>query len=458
MQKMIAWFLRVSASPRLRVLSAAAVCLLTAAGWYGWQRWHVPPPPAVERSGLDPAAATAIDEATAAVKESPRSAAAWGHLGMVLQAHNFTPEAAACYARAESLDPSAARWPYLHALALFGGDPDVTLAQLRRAAETAADVPVVRCRLGETLLALDRPDEAEPHFRAVLARHADDARALLGLARVAYDRGDWQRSLEYLQRSARSQPSFKATHALTAEVQARLGNPAAAAAAARLAAGLPESTWPDTYLDEVERLYTGVEARIKRALALHERGQWDEAVRLLYAAVRDNPQSYRSLVAQGMVLTAQGAFAAAERPLREALRVRPDGFDAYVGLGASLRSQGEFARAADCFRKAAALNPLHAVAYHNLGLCLSDLGNGEEAVAALRAAVRCKPEFADAHRDLGELLAKAGRRAEALRHFEDAVRLAPADEKARRAAERLRAEQGQHRPAENSDKRSPNNP
>src|SRR5262249_35181987 len=62
------------------------LCLLV---WCGWQWWRGPPPPAVERSGLDPAAAKAVDEATAAVERSPRSAAAWGHLGMVLQAHDF---------------------------------------------------------------------------------------------------------------------------------------------------------------------------------------------------------------------------------------------------------------------------------------------------------------------------------------------------------------------------------
>ena len=47
----------------------------------------------------------ALAQARAAVQESPRSAAAWGRLGMVLAAHDFRAEANACLAQAERLDP-----------------------------------------------------------------------------------------------------------------------------------------------------------------------------------------------------------------------------------------------------------------------------------------------------------------------------------------------------------------
>src|SRR5690349_21588977 len=48
-----------------------------------------PEPPSVDPTGVDPAVLAAIDSARGAVRQSPRSANAWGRLGMILAAHNF---------------------------------------------------------------------------------------------------------------------------------------------------------------------------------------------------------------------------------------------------------------------------------------------------------------------------------------------------------------------------------
>lgn len=426
----------------LFLLFSFSPCLLVLL-WYVPKWWRGPPPPDVARTHLDAEVAKAIDDARAAVEHSPRSAAAWGKLGMVFQAHELYAEARLCYDRAESLDLRSARWPYLRGLTLLATDREAAVEQFRRAAQRDPGEPVIQNRLAEMLLAQGQFDEAEKYFQGVLKRNPRDPRAHLGLARVASSRRDWERSLEYLRQAATLAPNVKAMHSLAAEIQARLGNQAAADKASRRAAELGDFAWPDPYLDEIEPLQTGVEARIHRALRLNrDRRSWDEAVRLAADTAQTYPDYYRAWVAWGMILLLQEAPAAAERPLREALRLRPDGVDAHNTLATSFVWQKKFAEAAACYRDLIALNPRHADAHHQLAICLSHLGEAAEAIEMLRAAVRCKPDFAEAHRDLADLLARSGRRAEAGRHAQDAVKLAPADPRAKKLLERLSSDPG----------------
>src|SRR5262245_42897010 len=97
-------------SRRRRRTLAATVALLVAAllalgvGGYYWLRVEAAQPPTVDLTEVERPAVKEIEEARAAVSRSPRSATAWGWLGVVLLAHNF-PEATDCFAVAERLDP-----------------------------------------------------------------------------------------------------------------------------------------------------------------------------------------------------------------------------------------------------------------------------------------------------------------------------------------------------------------
>src|SRR5206468_3085144 len=80
-----------------------------------WMRPAIPEPPAVDLTGIDPAVARIVEEARLAVRQTPRSAAAWGRFGQVLAVHGFTDEASLCFTQAERLDPQDVRWPYYQA-------------------------------------------------------------------------------------------------------------------------------------------------------------------------------------------------------------------------------------------------------------------------------------------------------------------------------------------------------
>ncbi len=419
-------FLLVSLSPCLLVL-------LLAGAWWLWPREKAPEVPAVDLAGVDPAVAAAVEAGRDKVRQAPRSADAWGRLGMLLVAHDFRAAALACFAEAERLDPREPRWPHYQGVGLFLGDPEAAVPKLRRAAELCDDAPAApRLLLADALTGLGRFDEAAGQYRHLLARDPRNAWARLGLARVAAAQDRPQEALAELDKAAADRYCRKAAHTLRAQVRRRLGHAEAAAAELRRAAELPDApAWPDPFVEEIEGLQIGEHAALKRAARLINQGRVGPGVGLLRQTVRDYPQSYGAWLMLGQGLLKGQNFADAERALRRALPLAPAPVDAHYFLGVALLERGENRAAADSLREAAKLKPDHALAYYQLGRCLIRLEDRAAAVAAFGDAVRCKPDFADAHAELGELLLRDGRRAEAAEHLRQALDLNPALPKAR---------------------------
>jgi tetratricopeptide (TPR) repeat protein len=425
---------------RGRLLAAAVTAVLAVGMTMGWKAWMRPPaPPAVVLANADPAVERAIDEARAAVRKSPRSAEAWGRLGMVFLAHVFIDEAEFCLDRAAHLDAQDSRWAYLLAQILVVRSPEEGIPKLEHAADLAGSVPAPRLKLGEVLLEQGRLDEAEKQFQAVLAFDPDNPRAELGLGRLAYLRANWQASREHLARSAQRAPGVRATHAVLAEVYSRLGDATAADEELRRANETTDDlAWPDPYVEAVDLLKTGMEARLNLAGSLLLQGRVKEAITLMEETVRSRPDSYAAHLAYGRLLVQVGNLPQAEQEYREAVRLAPEVFQAQVELGRFLQRQKKLAEAAACFRRAGQFKPQDAVSYYHLGLCLRELGNPTEARQAFETAVRRKPDYAEAHRDLGALLIQNHEMAAAAEHLQYAVQLAPRDEQARKFLAQVR--------------------
>jgi tetratricopeptide (TPR) repeat protein len=439
---------------RRRVLVVTALCsgLALAAGLGVYlgrpaavpnspaKRAGPPEPPVIDSAGVDPAVTKAVAGARTAVNQSPRSAGAWGQLGMLLLAHDFRTEANACFTRAERLAPGESRWPYFQAIALTPEDPESAIPKLRRAVQLSGAAAMgPRLRLAEVLLGQGQLDEAARRFREVLHRQPDHARAHLGLGRLAYERGDLKDALLHVGLSATDSRTQKASHALLAEVYQRLGDRAAARRELRQAAGLPDDpAWPDPLFEEVTRLRTGKQASLARADQLIRQGNNGEAVALLERTLRDYPDADWARVMLGRAHLGQRDLPAAEKSLRQAIQSAPKLAEARFYLGVTLYLQKKHGPAAASFRKATQLKPGFALAHFNLGYCLKDQGDQAGAIAAFRTALKCQPDYAPAHTNLGELLAGKGQTVEALGHLRHAVRLNPADLKAARLLKQVR--------------------
>ncbi|HEV3258881.1 MAG TPA: tetratricopeptide repeat protein [Gemmataceae bacterium] len=416
------------------VLVAAVALAALGWGYWRWQRVPVSEPPSVTLAGVDSEVARAVETARQAVRDDPRSAAAWGHFAMVLHAHEFMAKASVCYAQAEQLDAADPRWPYLLGLVKLKGSPDprAGLDCLGRAVECGGPVQSPRLLLGEALLEEGRLGEAEGHFRRVLEADDDNARAHLGLGRVAFARNDLKESLDHLTRSADLASRVKATHVLLAEVHHRLGDEPAADAERRLLPELRDDPgWPDPYLDEVSQCWVGVVPSIQQATNLLHQGRGPEALELLQQTIRAHPDALLAYLALGRFSNRLGRHEEAEAVLREAVRRVPDAFEAQFELGIALEHQARNQEAGLCYRRATVLKPDYAPAHHHLGLCLLEEDDGKGALASFRAAVRYKPDFAEAHKALGSLLLERGEAAQALSHLQWAVRLNPEDRDSR---------------------------
>lgn len=426
------------------------------AGCLAWAWWSTPGPPQVDPTGAEPAVLAAIEEARSAVRRQPRSAATWGHLGLVLRVHRFDRESDMCLARAERLDANNPRWPYQRGLILLPRDVDASLPFLTRAVELCDRFDksnhAPRLVLGEVYLQRGQIEEAEKHFRIVLDRDPDNPRAHYDLGLAAYARDDFEASAGSLAKTLDNPFTRKRSLARLGELYLRLGNAEGAADFGRRADQLPaDRLWPDPYIQEYLDVEVGRQSRFTTVEALGEQGQADDVLRMIRQMAKEYPDE-RSFTALGISLAKVGDFAAAELTLRDALRLAPDKVQAHYFLGVSLyfqaerlRQEGKLAEATAKYRQAAEatwkatqLKPDHAYAHLYHGLSLNQLDQRAQAIVELETALRCRPEFVDFHLHLGELLADAGRQDDARKHLENALKLAPPqDSRPRQALDKL---------------------
>jgi tetratricopeptide (TPR) repeat protein len=407
-------------------LVGAIVCGVV--GGYYCLRVEIPEPPTVELTKLEPPAVAAIQQARAAVLQSPRSAAAWGRLGVVLGAFKFNSDARACFACAERLDSRDTRWPYLQAHTLEPNDPE-TIPKLQRAVDVDANPPdSVRLDLAEALLAHGRLDEAEQHCRAVLRHDSANSRTHLGLARLAFARGRLSESLASLQRAADNPFTQKAACRLLAQVHQATGDAAAASQDTQRLNQLPEDRFfPLTcFAQEIEQLVQDRTA-LSRAEQMANHGRLAEALTILQRLVDQYPDWGMAWLDIGQLFERGQNHAAAETALRKATRLLPGLAKPHYCLGLVLTEQGKHREAVAAFRQATELQSDFAEAHFGLSRCLQAEGDRKGAEQALRAAIRYLPTSAKARVTLGELLAQSGRPVKGLEQLRSAARLRPDD-------------------------------
>lgn len=403
-----------------------------SAGWWASRQFVLEaavPVPAIDLSHASRELSAAITAARAKVEQQPRSAAAWGELGMWLMAHQFEHEANVCLEQAERWGGQDSRWPYLLGLNLSVSDRDRAIVEFHRALKLRERWAVAHSRLGELLLAREDIDDAERVLRTAHEQDANDPRCCFNLARLSLMRGDAAKALTWARHAARLAPDVQPIHELLAVIHQRQGDREAASLELRIAeqASTPELGWRDELAAKVLALRKDVGRQLELAQALLHSQKPEEAIRVLQKALRDDERDLRLIVLLAQTLNQLQRRADLEALLNAAEQTHPDSAELRFQRGVS-QFQGEhFADAERSFREALRLKPDHALAQYNLGHTLLRLDRPMEAEAAFEAATEFRPQFVHAHINAARLQLKRGAGDHAKRHLQWASQLNPDD-------------------------------
>lgn len=252
--------------------------------------------PVVDTSGFEPVIVKQIDAAVADVRAQPRSAAAWGKLGMVLQAYELPASARVCYERAAAIDPKDRRWGRLQQ-----GEVLPEIANLRIGFKAWSDK-------AQQLLSDHDYAAAAPLIDQLVKTYPEAADPWLLLGRLRLEQNDCPRAEAALRHLLQLAPDSVNAHWL-------LGN----------------------------------------ALICQER--YREAVPVLQRAVELKPDFGEAHFNLGFALARSGSGRAAIPSFRNAIRYNADMIDPYITLADLLAQTGDMQQASNLLTRALQLNP-----------------------------------------------------------------------------------------------------
>ncbi|WP_175940339.1 tetratricopeptide repeat protein [Caballeronia sp. BCC1704] len=240
---------------------------------------------------------------------------------------------------------------------------------------------------------LDRPDDAEAHWRRVIDAHPEHAGSYGNLANLLMAQGRLADAESVYRKAVALRPDFAQAHY-------NLGN---------------------------------------LLRACNRAGEAEACFREALRLCPDLAEAHYNLAS---LLKDGGRLAEAEAAYRRAVAVRPDYAEAFNNLGNLLREQGRLREARTALRRAVALRPTFDIAYQNLGLVLQQMGQFAWAQAFHRRATQLTPDYVEAHCSLGDALFATRRVAEATAAFEAALAIRPDCTQALMGLARARRETG----------------
>ncbi len=270
------------------------------------------------------------------------------------------------------------------AVLLARGRAAEALPPLRAAAEALPRDADVRADLGRAALAAGQRDEATRAYEAALAIDADHPRALVGMARVAFDAGDFETANTRLGAVGEGGPEALESARLRAQLEVVRGTGAAGS----------------EIVDRLARVHR--DAVVLAALGdLHAQAEQDSRARRAYEqALELDAANLDALIGQALLQTRAGSFGQAEELL------------------------GRAATAAEAQGRADATRPRIEAAR---GWVAFERDDYDEAVSRAEAAIQADAQLSIAHLLLGTVAIERGENA--LEHLRRAAAArAPAPE------------------------------
>jgi tetratricopeptide (TPR) repeat protein len=328
-------------------------------------------------------------------------AAAYGHLGMLLQAGEYFDAAEPALLNAQALASDDPRWPYyLGHLYRRKGDTARSIASFTRALELRpGDVPTL-VWLARTYLDDGRAADAEPLLSRAQAAAPRDVAVLAARGQAALSRGEYAQAARVLEEALSVNPRAASVHAPLAAAYRAQGDTARA----------------DSHLKQ----WVNGEIPLNDPLS-------DQLALSLRSAISYETRGVRALDA--------GNWAEAAARFREGLALTkpetPVGRSLTHKLGLALYLDGDLRGAMEQLDQAIRLAPPEghdepaARAHYSVGVIMASAGRGGDAIEHLSRAVAYDATSLQNRMALADALRKDGRFADALVHYAEAVRIDP---------------------------------
>ena len=266
---------------------------------------------------------------------------AYGRMGINYLAQGQQEAAGACLRNAAILDNENPRWPYLLAIHYEEtGFLDAAVESYRAALTLDPRYVPGYVRLGRVLLELNRLVEAEAAFQVVLNVNKDDAAALEGMGRVAFDKGDYAGAVAHFKNALAQQPEASALHHRLAMAYREAGQEdKAQAEMARAGDTMP--TIEDPLLAFVEGHARGARHYLEAAENAEKAGQPMAAMTFYEIAISIDPSNVEALMRLGQIQGAAGQTDEALMTFGRLLALDPDSPQANYFVGTLLEQRGE---------------------------------------------------------------------------------------------------------------------
>lgn len=165
--------------------------------------------------------------------------------------------------------------------------------------------------------------------------------------------------------------------------------------------------------------------RLHEALALHQRGDLQQARKIYEEILQRQPGHFDALHLLGVVAAQTKQSNEALRLLGLALGVNPNHSLAQYNHGLALKELGQLPAALTSFDRSIALKPDFAPAHFERGIVLTELGRAAEALASYRRATTARPDYAEAYYNRALVLRSLGQWAAALESYDQAIAARP---------------------------------
>lgn len=322
---------------------------------------------------------------------------AYGRIATNYLAHDQSDAAEACFNNAAALDPENPRWPYLLAYIYQHTDrPEAAVDAYRQSLIISPRYLQGYVRLGQSLVTLERYDEAEAAFQVVLELVQDQPAALVGAGDVAMGRGAYSDAIGLYRRALRLEPEARAIYRKIADAERAAGDDDAA----------------DKAMSQANDRDPGIQDPLLAFVEAHGKGA----------------RFYRE---SGERALAEGDTPLAINLYEIASSIAPYDANTWLRLSELQRSAGDGKAAFSSLMRLVAYDPENAAAHFQIGNTLERLGDTAGAERHYALALESEPNLVEPNMALAGVLMRRGAYLEAGDHYSRVAQLLPGSVDAR---------------------------